>query len=73
MSLKGDPKYPSRLSYVVKFRGDATAYSLSGRIENLVTGRQQDFNSGSDLLECIAGDLLVHRDEPSNDTFGGET
>jgi hypothetical protein len=37
---------------------------LAGRIENVVTGRQLEFTSGHDLLDCIARDLIEHVDEP---------
>ena len=63
MPLSSDSKYPSRLAYVVKFRGDATPHALTGRIENLVSGRQLEFTSGGDLLDCFVRDLL----EPVNE------
>jgi hypothetical protein len=72
MSLRADSKYPSRLTYVVKFRGDATPDALAGRIENLVTGRQMEFASGNDLLACMARDLLEHVNEPPADLTGAE-
>ena len=72
MPLRADPKYPSRRAYVVKFRGDAVPDSLAGRIENLVTGRQREFNSGGDLLDCIARDLLEHVVETRSDFPGIE-
>ena len=70
MPLRADPKYPSRRAYVVKFRGDATPYTLAGRIENLVTGRQLKFTSGGDLLGCLARDLLEHVNDPPADLTG---
>lgn len=72
MSLRADSKYPSRRAYVVKFQGDATPHALAGRIENLVTGRQLEFTSGGDLLDCIARDLLEHVNEPPADLTGVE-
>jgi hypothetical protein len=72
MSLRADSKYPSRLAYVVKFRGDVTPQRLTGRIENLVSGRQLEFTSGGDLLECFARDLNVHLDELPVDLPGDE-
>jgi hypothetical protein len=72
MSLSADSKYPSRRAYVVKFRGDATPHALTGRIENLVSGRQLEFTSGHDLLDCIARDLLGHENEPPADLAGDE-
>jgi hypothetical protein len=67
MTLRADSKYPSRRAYVVKFRGDATPHALTGRIENLVTGRQLEFTSGHDLLDGIARDLLEDVNEPPAD------
>jgi len=57
MTFNTDSKYPTRRAYVVKVRGDASADVLAGRVENLVTGRQCEFASGSELLESIASDL----------------
>ena len=72
MPLRPDPKYPSRRAYVVKFRGDATPHALAGHIENLLTGRQLEFTSGGDLLDCIARDLLEHVNEHATDLTGIE-
>lgn len=57
MTLNAESKYPSRRTYVVKVRSDAKPGALAGRLENLVTGRQCDFASGSELVESIANDL----------------
>jgi hypothetical protein len=57
MPLKREPKYPSRRAYVIKVRSDATADALAGRLENLVTGIQLEFESGNELLDSIASDL----------------
>ena len=57
MTLKPEPKYPSRRAYVLKVRSDAKPDALAGRLENLVTGRQSEFGSGRELLDCIASDL----------------
>ena len=72
MSLKADSKYPSRRAYVVKFRSDATPCALVGRVENLVSGRQLEFTSGCDLLNCLARDLLEQANEPPVDVLGDE-
>ena len=72
MPLKADSKYPSRRAYVVKFRGDATPQDLTGRIENLVSGRQLEFTSGGDLLDCFARDLVEHANAPPVDFTGDE-
>ena len=60
MSLQADSKYPSRLAYVVKLQRDATPDGLTGRLENLVSGRQLEFTSGHNLLDCFARDLREH-------------
>jgi hypothetical protein len=57
MSLNSESKYPNRRAYVLKVRGDAKRDALVGRIENLVTGEQREFASGSELLESLASDL----------------
>ena len=67
MSLRADPKYPSRRAYVVKLRGDVTPPALVGRVENLVSGRQLEFTSGGELLDSIARDLLEHVNEKPDD------
>lgn len=72
MSLKSDSKYPNRRAYVVKLRGDAVPDALAGRIENLVTGRQADFTSGGDLLDCFSRDLVEDGHAPSADPQGDE-
>jgi hypothetical protein len=71
MSLRPDPKYPSRRAYVVKVRADASPDRLTGRVENLVTGRQLQFTSGGELVDCIARDL-EHVNEPPADPTGDE-
>lgn len=62
---KADPKYPSRRTYVVKVRGDATRDALQGRLENLVTCQLSDFNSARELLELIVRDVDSGTDDPS--------
>jgi hypothetical protein len=57
MTLKSESTYPSRRTYVLKLRSDASRHVLSGRLENLVTGGQREFASGHELLESIASDL----------------
>jgi hypothetical protein len=63
MTLNPESKYPTRRAYVVKVRADAMPDALSGRLENLVTGRQRDFTSGQELLLSIASDLLATAQE----------
>ena len=57
MTLRADPKYPSRRTYVVKLRSDATPDALCGRLENLVTCKQSDFTSARELFDLIARDI----------------
>ena len=68
MTFNTDSKYPTRRAYVVKVRADANPDALAGRLENLVTGRQCEFASGSELLESIANDLWVTLHERTTDT-----
>lgn len=63
MKLNSESKYPNRRAYVLKLRGDASADALAGRLENLVTGRQQEFASASELLASLASDLACSADE----------
>jgi len=72
MSLKADSKYPNRRAYVIKLRADATPHALAGRTENLVSGRQREFASGSDLINCLARDLLEDTNELPVDAAGDE-
>jgi hypothetical protein len=72
MPLKVDSKYPNRRAYVVKLQAEARPHVLAGRIENLVSGRQLEFTSGIDLLNCLARDLLEQMNEtPVDDTGDG--
>jgi len=57
MSRPDESKYPSRLSYVLKLRAEATADALVGRLENLVTGQRLEFGSGRALLDAIAREI----------------
>ena len=59
MTLKPEPKYPSRRAYVLKVRSDAKPDALAGRLENLVTGRQSESASARDLLDSLASDLAA--------------
>jgi hypothetical protein len=63
MILRHDTKYPSRRTYVLKLRGDATPESLAGRLENVVTGRQYAFESIHELARSLEGELVVSRTE----------
>ena len=45
---------------MLKIRSDATPVRLSGLLENLVTGEQHEFSSGSELMDAIAFELRVN-------------
>ncbi|MET0659072.1 MAG: hypothetical protein ABW110_13055 [Steroidobacteraceae bacterium] len=57
MTLKADPKFTSRRTYVVKLQSDATADALCGRLENLLTCKHFDFTSARELCELMARDI----------------
>ena len=63
MTLRVDPKYPARRTYVLKLHSDATPDGLLGRVENLVTCRHSDFTSAGELLEFIARDIASRNAE----------
>lgn len=59
MVLKHEPSYPSARSYVLKLHRDASPQPnrMTGRLENLSTGRYFEFTSGDQLLACLTQDL----------------
>jgi hypothetical protein len=63
MTLNPESKYPSRRAYVLRLRSDAQLGALSGRLENVITGKQREFSSGYELLDSIASDLQASADE----------
>jgi len=65
MSLNAESKYPTRRAYVLKLRGDAKSDALAGRLENIVTGAQREFNSGRELLESLVSELEMSTRDPS--------
>ena len=71
MALNSETKYPARRTYVVKVRSDATPGELSGRLENVVTGRQRDFTSDRELVESLASDLREGAAKRPADDAGG--
>jgi len=71
MTLKPEPKYPSRRAYVLKVRSDAKPEALAGRLENLVTGRQSEFASARELLDSLASDLAASGAERRADPARG--
>lgn len=75
MTLDKRAKFPSRRTYVVKLHSDAEPGTISGRLENLVTGQQREFSSGHELLDSIASDLSDHAagaDEPPGGGIDGK-
>jgi hypothetical protein len=62
--LKADPTFPSRRTFVLKMRDDATPIAFRGRLENLVTCKSEDFHSAHELLLLLARDLGVSVAEP---------
>jgi hypothetical protein len=70
MTLNPEPKYPNRRTFVVQLRSDATADTLAGRLENLVTGRQREFRSGRELLESMVLDIAPPHAEPASRAAG---
>jgi len=72
MTLRADPKYPSRRTYVVKVRSDATLEALCGRLENLVTCQQSDFTSVGELFDLLASDIARSSAEPPGNPSGLE-
>jgi hypothetical protein len=64
MSLKPESKYPNRRAYVLKLRSDAKPEDLTGRLENLVTGKKTEFASGGELIDSIARELEADAGEP---------
>ena len=73
MTLKAETKYPSRRTYVVKVRSDATLDDFCGRLENLVTCQQNDFTSVGELFDLIASDIARSGAEPPNNPSGRQT
>ena len=67
MALKSESTYPSRRTYVLKLRSDATPDELCGRLENLVTSEHLDFTSADELCELIARDLESCATESAHD------
>ena len=64
MPPSSDPKYPIHRMFVVKLERDATPDALCGRLENLVSGKQRDFTSASELCRLMEGDLETDGSNP---------
>ena len=70
MPLSAESRYPSRRAYILKVRSDATADTLAGRLENLVTGSQREFTSAQELLASITNDLEASAERRSHPERG---
>jgi len=57
MAAPPESKFPNRLAYVLKLRGDATRDAIAGRLENLVTSQRLEFGSGRELLDAISREI----------------
>lgn len=68
MVLNPESKYSNRRTYVLKLRSDATPGALTGRLENLVTGRQREFACAEELLGTLVSDLALAAGECATDT-----
>ena len=66
MSFNSEPKYPNRRAYVRKLRSDAKPGAISGRLENLATGRQSEFASGPELLASITEEIWAGADDSAS-------
>lgn len=66
MSLSSEPKYPNRRAYVLILCSDAKPDAIAGRLENLATGRQSEFSSGSELLMLITADITAVADNSAS-------
>jgi hypothetical protein len=58
MILNAQPPYPVSRSFVLKLHRDADPQRgrLIGRLENVATGEQYEFESGAELLACLVRD-----------------
>ena len=58
MILNAQPSYPLSRSFVLKLHRDADPQRgrLIGRLENVATGEQYEFESGAELLACLVRD-----------------
>ncbi|WP_431099750.1 hypothetical protein [Roseateles noduli] len=67
MTLTQDPLHPARRHYVLKLdrQADPAQGLVSGRIENLATGRAFDFNDAASLLAGLARELVEDKTEVS--------
>jgi hypothetical protein len=61
MTLHSVTNHPSARSYVLKLHRDANPElgQITGRLENLATGRCRDFGTGAELLACLVEDAAL--------------
>lgn len=73
MSLTRDTLHPARRHYVLKLDrlADPARGVLSGRVENLATGRVFDFEDARSFTEGLARDLAQERDEAQEPPAAG--
>jgi len=57
MTHMTESTYPTRRTYVLKLRSDASCAAISGRLESTLTGWQREFASSHELLELVANEL----------------
>ena len=59
MILNHITSYPATRRYVLKLHRDAVSQNgrIRGRLENMTSGRRFEFNSGEELLACLAQEL----------------
>lgn len=59
MTLNPQSPYPRQRNYVLKLRraSQPGTENISGRLENMNSGRQFEFGSAEELLACLAADL----------------
>lgn len=63
MTLNPITNFPTTRRYVLKLHRDADyRQSMRGRLENMSTGRQYDFNSAAELLNYLKQDLLTKKE-----------
>jgi hypothetical protein len=63
MVLNNEPNYPNGRRYVLKLHRDAVPGRMSGRLENMSTGRHYEFDTAEALLAGLALDLAASESE----------
>jgi hypothetical protein len=67
MILKTQSSYPQARSFVLRLHRDAAPAEgrLIGRLEHVASGRQLNFNSAEELIECLAQSVAAANPEPA--------